>query len=111
MSEILGAFEQAVLLAVVRLDDGAYGRAILKEVEDRLHREVAPGAIHATLERLLTKRLVASYLGSGTANRAGRERRYYRLEPMGLQALDDARVAMHQLWRGLRWPPKVKGAT
>ena len=111
MSEILGAFEQAVLLAVIRLDDGAYGRGILKEVQDRLHRDVAPGAIHATLERLQAKRLVASYLGPGTANRAGRARRYYRLEPMGIQALDDARAAMHQLWHGLRWPLKTKGAT
>jgi len=47
-----GAFEQAVLLAVVRLRDEAYGRAILKDVQARLERDVAAGAVHATLERL-----------------------------------------------------------
>ena len=36
MADVLGNFEQAVLLAVVRLDDAAYGRAILKEVQMRL---------------------------------------------------------------------------
>jgi hypothetical protein len=36
MADILGSFGQAVLLAIVRLDDGAYGRAILKEVAPRL---------------------------------------------------------------------------
>ena len=40
MSEVLGTFEQAVLLALVRLRADAYGRAILKEVQVRLKREV-----------------------------------------------------------------------
>src|SRR5262245_31041614 len=66
MADVLGAFEQAVLLAVLRLEDEAYGRAILKEVQTRLDRDVAAGAVHATLERLVRKRLVGSRLGSGT---------------------------------------------
>ena len=104
MAEVLGAFEQAVLLAVVRLRDGAYGRAILKEVQSRLDRDVAAGAVHATLERLERKGLVASRLGSGTPVRAGRPRRYYRLQPAGVRALNDAREAVDALWAGLRWP-------
>ena len=32
MAEVLGTFEQAVLLEVLRLRDEAYGRAILKAV-------------------------------------------------------------------------------
>jgi PadR family transcriptional regulator, regulatory protein PadR len=51
MADILGAFEQAVLLAVLRLGEEAYGRAILRDVQERLEREVAAGAVHATLER------------------------------------------------------------
>lgn len=39
MADHLGAFEQAVLLAILRLGDGAYGRAILKEVQTRLGRQ------------------------------------------------------------------------
>jgi len=106
MAEVLGTFEQAVLLAIVRLRDAAYGRAILQEVEKRLTREVAAGAVHATLERLENKGLVRSQLGSGTAIRAGRPRRYYQLEPSGLSALNDAREVMEELWRGLTWPLK-----
>jgi PadR family transcriptional regulator PadR len=107
MADVLGAFEQAVLLAILRLRDDAYGRAILKEVQERLGRNVAAGAVHATLERLEQKRLVGSRLGSGTAIRAGRPRRYYRLHPRGARALNDARAAAESLWRGLRWPLKV----
>jgi PadR family transcriptional regulator PadR len=106
MAEVLGSFEQAVLLAIIRLADKAYGRAILREIETRLEREVAAGAVHATLERLEKKGLVSSRLGSGTPIRAGRPRRYYRLESPGVSALNDARAAVEDLWRGLRWPLK-----
>jgi PadR family transcriptional regulator PadR len=109
MAEILGTFEQAVLLAIIRLADQAYGRAILQEIETRLGREVSPGAVHATLERLENKGLVTSRLGSGTPIRAGRPRRYYRLESAGVTALNDARSTVENLWRGLRWP--LKGHT
>jgi DNA-binding PadR family transcriptional regulator len=106
MAEILGTFEQAVLLAIIRLADRAYGRAILGEIEKRLTREVAPGAVHATLERLENKGLVTSHVGTGTAIRAGRPRRYYRLQPSGISALNDARGTVEDLWRGLVWPLK-----
>jgi hypothetical protein len=49
MSELPGTFEQAVMLAVVRHGAGAYGRAILQELQARLRREVAAGAVYATL--------------------------------------------------------------
>ena len=109
MADVLGTFEQAVLLAIIRLADKAYGRAILQEIETRLGREVAAGAVHATLERLENKGLVTSRLGSGTPIRAGRPRRYYRLEPLGISALNDTRATIDHLWRGLRRP--LKGHT
>jgi len=104
MADVLGTFEQAVLIAVLRLQADAYGRAILKEVQARLDRDVAPGAVHATLDRLEQKALLSSRLGSGTPVRAGRVRRYYRLLPAGVRALNDARAAVDNIWSGLQWP-------
>jgi|SRR6476469_1437088 PadR family transcriptional regulator PadR len=104
MADILGAFEQAVLLAIVRLGEDAYGRAVLKEVQVRLDRDVAAGAVHATLDRLENKGLVGSRLGSGTPIRSGRPRRFYRLRPRGFRALNESRAAVESLWRGLDWP-------
>jgi PadR family transcriptional regulator PadR len=104
MSDTLGSFEQAVLLAVVRLGSGAYGRAILHDVQARLEREVAPGAVHATLDRLERKRLLRSRIESGTAVRGGRARRFYRLEALGVQSLNEARAAVDTLWSGLSYP-------
>jgi DNA-binding PadR family transcriptional regulator len=104
VAEVLGTFEQAVLLEVLRLNENAYGRAILKGVQSRLEREVSAGAVHATLERLQEKGFLSSRLGPGTPIRAGRPRRYYRVQPGGIRALDDARRTVNNIWRGLKWP-------
>src|SRR2546430_1709181 len=110
MADTLGTFEQAVLLAMVRLGDAAYGRAILKEAQERLGRDIAAGAVHATLERLERKELITSRLGSGTPVRAGRARRYYRIQPAGIRALNETREAVDALWHGVKWPlGRVKG--
>jgi DNA-binding PadR family transcriptional regulator len=109
MAEVLGAFEQAVLLAIVRLGDGAYGRAILKEVQTRLERDVAAGAVHATLDRLEGKGLVGSRLAAGTPVRDGRARRFFAIQAAGVRALNDARAAHENLWRGFSKPLKARG--
>lgn len=108
MADVLGSFEQAVLLAIVRLDDGAYGRAILSEVAARLDRDVATGAVQATLERLERKGLVRSKLGSGTPIRDGRARRFYTVLAEGLRALNDARTTHDSIWRGFARPLKSR---
>lgn len=104
---MLGAFEQAVLLGILRLGEDAYGRAILKDVQARLGRDVAAGAVHATLERLAKKGLVVSRLGAGTPLRGGRARRFYRLQAKGVHALNDARAKFNNLWHDFTWPLKA----
>src|ERR1700687_4405760 len=94
MADVLGTFEQAVLLALVKpttaLGKEAYGRAVLKEVQLRLGREVSAGAVYATLDRLEDKALIASRLGPGTPARGGRARRYYSTARAGTRAPHEA---------------------
>jgi PadR family transcriptional regulator, regulatory protein PadR len=104
VADVLGTFEQAILLALVRLGKDAYGRAVLKETQARLQRDLAAGAVYATLDRLEQKALISSRLESGTAIRAGRPRRYYSIEGAGVRALNDAKAATDNLWHGVRWP-------
>jgi DNA-binding PadR family transcriptional regulator len=103
----IGQFEQAVLIALVRLGSDAYGRAILNEVQRRLDREVSAGAVYSTLERLESKGLTSSRLAPGTAIRGGRARRYFVLTADGAEALNEAKRANDLLWRGLTKPLKV----
>jgi PadR family transcriptional regulator PadR len=104
MAELLGAFEQAVLLAVFKLAADAYGRGILRGVQVALDREVAAGAIYATLDRLEQKGLISSRLDEGTPVRGGRARRYYRLTAMGITAMNESKAALEQMWKGAKWP-------
>ena len=90
MADTLGAFEQAVLLAILRRGDNAYGRAVLNEVQTRLDRSVAAGAVHATLERLERKGLIGSRLGTGTPSAAAGPDGSIG-SAQGLRALNDAR--------------------
>jgi DNA-binding PadR family transcriptional regulator len=110
LAEHLGIFEQAVLLALLRpqtdLGKEGYGRAILKEVEHRLQRQVTAGAVYATLDRLESKGLVSSELGPGTPVRGGRPKRHYRIEADGVRALGAVREATNRLWAGVRLPLK-----
>lgn len=110
MADVLGTFEQAVLLAlaspITPLGKEAYGRGILKEVQLRLDREVAAGAVYATLERLEEKGLISSRLGEGDEARAGRPRRYYAIEAEGVRALRDAKTTMDRMWSGVKLPAK-----
>jgi DNA-binding PadR family transcriptional regulator len=104
MADGIGTFEQAVLLAVIRLDDEAYGRAIVDEVQKRGRHAVAVGAVHATLVRLEDKGMLSSRVAAGTPRRSGRPRRYYKIQPAGVRALRDARQTIANLWRGVRLP-------
>jgi DNA-binding PadR family transcriptional regulator len=108
MAALLGPLEQAVLLSVHRLGDDAYGRSILRSVELALNREISSGAVYATLERLEKQRLLCSRLEKGTAARAGRPRRFYRVSAAGVRALNEARSALDRIWHGATSPLEVR---
>lgn len=106
MAEVLGVFEQAVLVAVLHLRGDGYGRTILKEVQARLGRAVAASAVYATLDRLETKGLARSREGEATPQRGGRARRHFAVTAAGVRALSEAREASDSIWRGVTWPLK-----
>ena len=108
MADLLGTFEQAVLLSILRLGEDAYGRAILRQVQVSLGRDVAAGAIYTTLDRLEQRGFVASKLAPGTAIRGGRSRRYYVVAAAGKRVLADAQKTLAKMWQGVKLPVEVK---
>jgi PadR family transcriptional regulator, regulatory protein PadR len=109
MADLLGTFEQIVLLAVLGLDEGAYGRAVLRAVQSASvnNRGISAGAVYATLDRVEAKGLLSSRIEAGTPARGGRARRFYRLTPTGAVALSEARKTLERMWKGKRWPLEV----
>lgn len=101
MAQALGEFEQLVLMAVVRLDRDAYGAAIRREIEGRTDRRLSISAVYTTLDRLEQKRCIRSWIGEPTAERGGRRRKHFALEPAGARALRAAYRAYTGMAAGL----------
>jgi PadR family transcriptional regulator PadR len=87
---VLGELELLVLLALVRLGNGAYGAAIRRELRERAGRDVAVSSVYVTLGRLAAKGMVASYVGNPGTERGGRRRTHYLLHAAGQAALGRA---------------------
>jgi len=93
----LGTFEEQVMLAVLRTEGDAYGMVIRREIEDVTGREIAVGAVYATLDRLEAKKLVASSRGDVD----GVSRRLFRVLSAGARALAESRAMRERLWKGV----------
>ena len=94
----LGTFEEHVLLAILRTADDAFGMNVRREIENVTGREVAIGAVYATLDRMEAKKLVRSFRSSGED---GRERRMFAATRYGLLALAESKAMRERLWRGV----------
>ena len=99
---LLGEFEQVVLLAILRLGTTAYGVSIRQEILTCTRRNVAPGALYTTLDRLEKKSTVVSREGESTPERGGRAKRFYTVTEAGRAQLAEAQRAFQQLMSGLQ---------
>ncbi|MDA0329227.1 MAG: helix-turn-helix transcriptional regulator [Gemmatimonadetes bacterium] len=97
----LGEFEQMLLLAVLRLEEDAYGVRLMDELEARVGRRVSRGSVYVTLDRLEEKGWLASEMSDARPERGGRPRRIVSITPEGLDALRKSRAALLNLWAGL----------
>lgn len=104
----LGEFEIYVLLAVSGLGQDAYGIAIRQTIEDRTGRDVAIGAVYATLGRLEDKGLVAHSVSQPQPVQGGRSRKYFRLTAAGQRSLDHSTSMLSRMMAGLR-PAAARG--
>jgi PadR family transcriptional regulator, regulatory protein PadR len=100
-SVFLGEFEQLVLLALLQIGESAYAINARDEIERRTGRPVARGAVYITLDRLEKKGYLESWLADPTPERGGRAKRYYRVQPAGIAALEHSRVTLQKMWKGL----------
>ncbi len=101
MARALGEFEQLVLLALLRLEDQAYGVRIRQEIESRTGRTIHVGAVYTTLERLESRGYVSSRHGEPTPERGGRRKKFYRLEPAGARGLRSTFDAVASMSHGV----------
>jgi PadR family transcriptional regulator len=93
----LGVLEEQVLVAVLRARSDAYGMEVRREIERATGRDLAIGAVYATLDRLEEKGLLTSRRTHG----AGPSRRLFEVRPKGARALAETRAMRERLWQGV----------
>jgi PadR family transcriptional regulator PadR len=102
---LLGSLEEQVMLAVVRTSDAAYGMNVRRELETVTEREIAIGAVYATLDRLEAKGLVTSSRPASDADAPSR--RVFAVTPHGARSLALTRAMRERLWLGVKLQPPL----
>ena len=93
----LGTFEEQVMLAVLRVGGDAIGMQVRREIESVTGREIAIGAVYATLDRLEEK----AFLHSRRTRADGGSRRVFEVTTSGARALAATRDMRERLWRDI----------
>ena len=99
--KLLTRSEEMLMLAVWRLQEDAYGVTIRNQLETVTGRTWSFGALFVSLDRLVRKGHLESYMSDPQPYRGGRQRRMYRLRPSGRKALCKIRQVEKALWHGI----------
>lgn len=99
----LGALDQQVMMAIMRLHPRAYGVSIKDFLHNRAGLTYSVGAIYAALDRLEDNGYVTSKQGEPTPERGGRAKLYFTLTASGQMSLQQSLKAFASLRRGIRW--------
>jgi PadR family transcriptional regulator PadR len=99
--ELLTRLEEAILVAVVKLKDDAYGVPINREVSKIFGRKYTMGGLYFALDQLVRKEYLIKRQADPTPRRGGRSKSYYRLTPEGREALLAARRHQIKLWKAM----------
>ncbi|MCK5146717.1 helix-turn-helix transcriptional regulator [bacterium] len=90
--------EELLLLAILHLNDNAYGMSIKAHIEEVTDEKWSFGAIYAPLSRLLKKALVTSIQGAPTPERGGKSKIFYTLTDRGRTELANAKRVHEASW-------------
>jgi DNA-binding PadR family transcriptional regulator len=97
----LGDFELLVMIAVLRVGEGAYAVNVREEIESRTGRRISRGAVYVTLDRLVRKGYLSTRMAQPTAERGGKSKRVYRVSESGLAAVREAQTMLAEMLRGV----------
>ena len=103
--DLLTRLEEAILIAVIKLGEDAYGVPINREVSKVFQKSYTMGGLYFALDQLVRKEHLRKWSANPIPERGGRSRTYYILTPEGEKALEAVRHHQAKLWEAL---PKLK---
>ncbi len=96
--DLITRLEEAILMAILRLDDNAYGVTINRAVSRICNKKYTMGGLYFSLDQLYRKGLVSKHLADPSPERGGRSKTFYRLTKDGRSALEAVRRHHESLW-------------
>jgi DNA-binding PadR family transcriptional regulator len=99
--ELLTRLEEAILIAVIKLGENAYGVPINREVSHVFKKTYTMGGLYFALDQLVRKEYLRKWNANPKPERGGRSRTYYVLTPEGDEALAVVRRHQVKLWETL----------
>ena len=85
-------------MAVIILQEEAYGNEVLRELERRLGEELSVGAVQTALKRMEEKGFLTSEWGEASQLRGGKRKRIYTATPYAHQILNEMKTVRSQMW-------------
>jgi PadR family transcriptional regulator PadR len=93
--------EEILLVAILQLEEKAYGVKIRQYVSSIVGKELTYGHLYSALNQLVAKKMVSKSRGKVSKQRLGRPRIYYSITAEGMESLKAARVMNEKLWGGI----------
>ncbi len=97
----LTRLEEMYLLAILKLQENAYGVTIKKMITDQTGKKLSYGALYYTLDQIYNKGYVTKSEGDPTPVRGGCRKIYYNITPDGKKALKAAFEIQKKIWDGV----------
>ena len=100
-TDLLGEFEQLVLLAILQNKDQSFALPIRQTIEDATQRPVSRGALYRTLDRMEEKHLLSWSKQEAGESRGGHPKKRFAVTAEGLAALQRSRSVVKKMSEGL----------
>ena len=93
--------EELVLLAICRLNQGAYLVNIREHLNAFTDKKWSVGNVYVPLDRMCKLGYLESHIGDPTTKRGGKAIKYYKLTKKGIEALAEIKKVHDAMWTGL----------
>ena len=99
--KIISRTEELLLLTVLRLKKNAYCVPIFDHLNKMSNKKWTLGNIYGPLYRLEQNGFLQSEMGSPSAERGGKSKRFYKVTDKGIRALQEIKSLQESSWDGL----------